>query len=223
MKISSRTKKSYDLTYANGYDKAYPSLEVVRLEKLFFKGIKGKVLDFGCGPGTNGIHFLQNGYKVTFCDISEYALNKLKKKIKLKGIKKNYNIINLSKNKNFFKKKKSFFDYVVCFSVFNNLGNKTNAIKYVKLFNKILKTNGKLIIDSNIEGKHNYKIINKKKNLYTTHPENNYFLQMFFPRKNDFIKIIKKSGFQVNNVGRAMFKIFDTSEDEIIISATKKR
>ena len=45
---------------------------------------------------------------------------------------------------------------------------------------------------------------------------------MFFPKKNDFIQIIKKNGFQVNDVGRAMFKIFDTSEDEIIISATKK-
>ena len=36
MKLISQTKKSYELTYANGYDKSYPSLEVVRLENLFF-------------------------------------------------------------------------------------------------------------------------------------------------------------------------------------------
>ena len=65
MKLIDQTKKSYELTYANGYDKSYPSLEVVRLENLFFKNQKGSVLDFGCGPGTNGIHFLKKGYNVT--------------------------------------------------------------------------------------------------------------------------------------------------------------
>ena len=44
---------------------------------------------------------------------------------------------------------------------------------------------------------------------------------MFFPSKDKFIEIIKKNGFEINDIGRAMFKIFDTFEDEIIISATK--
>ena len=92
MKLISQTKKSYELTYANGYDKSYPSLEVVRLENLFFNNPKGRVLDFGCGPGTNGIHFLKKGYNVTFCDLSENALKKLRKKLKLLKIKKNYKI-----------------------------------------------------------------------------------------------------------------------------------
>ena len=58
MKILKQTLKSYDKTYKNGYDKDYPSLELVRIEKIFFKK-KGNVLDYGCGPGTNGIHFLK--------------------------------------------------------------------------------------------------------------------------------------------------------------------
>ena len=44
---------------------------------------------------------------------------------------------------------------------------------------------------------------------------------MYFPTKNDFKNIIKKNGFKINDIGRAMFKIFDTKEDEVIISATK--
>ena len=101
MKVDKKTKKSYDLTYKNGYDKMYPSIEVVRLEKLFFKSKKGSVLDFGCGPGTNGIHFLNNGYKVTFCDISTEALKKVKRKIN-QIRKKNFSIINFSKSTDFF-------------------------------------------------------------------------------------------------------------------------
>ena len=36
MKISKKTKNSYETTYKDGYDKEYPSIELVRLEKLFF-------------------------------------------------------------------------------------------------------------------------------------------------------------------------------------------
>ena len=197
MKLIDQTKKSYEYTYANGYDKSYPSLEVVRLENLFFNNLKGSVLDFGCGPGTNGIHFLKKGYKVTFCDISENALK-------------------------FLKTKKKLFDYIICFSVFNNLGDQKNAEQYVKFFYDILKYNGKIIIDSNLKGKHNYKLVNRKKNLYTTNPNNNFKLKMYFPTRSVFIKIIKRNGFKINDIGRAMFKIFNTKEDEIIISATKK-
>ena len=46
------------------------------------------MLDFGCGPGTNGIHFLKKGYKVTFCDISINALKKVKEKIKKSKLRK---------------------------------------------------------------------------------------------------------------------------------------
>ena len=146
MKLIDQTKKSYEFTYANGYDKSYPSLEVVRLENLFFNNLKGSVLDFGCGPGTNGIHFLKKGYTVTFCDISENALKKLRKKLKSLKVKKNYKIINLSKNKKFLKTKKKLFDYIICFSVFNNLGDQRNAEQFVKFFYNILKFRFKYIL-----------------------------------------------------------------------------
>ena len=222
MKISKKTKNSYETTYKDGYDKDYPSIELVRLEKLFFNQKKGKALDFGCGPGTNGLHLLKKGYHVTFCDISDGALKKVKQKIKFNKIKKNYKIVNLSKNENYFSNKKSVFDYVICFSVFNNLGTKDDAIKYVKLFNEILKKEGKLIIDSNLEGKNNYKLIDKKRSIYTTHPDNDYRLQMFFPNRKSFIKIIKTNRFEIKDVGKAIFKVFNTFENEVIISAIKK-
>ena len=87
MKILSSTIKSYDSTYKSGYDKDYPSLELVRIEKIFFEK-KGSCLDFGCGPGTNGIHLLKKGYSLTFCDISKFALKKVKKKLENSKLKK---------------------------------------------------------------------------------------------------------------------------------------
>ena len=221
MKIFKSTKKAYDLTYLDGYDKDYPSLEVVRLEKLFFNNIKGEILDFGCGPGTNGLHFLKRGYKVNFCDISDYALKKVKKKIYESNIKKNFKVVNIYKNKDFFLNKISFYDYILCFSVFNKFGTKENANKYLTIFNNILKKNGKLIIDANLINKNNYKISNKK-NMYSTNSSNNYNLKMYFPKKEDFLNLVSKNGFKIVDVGRSMFKLFNSFEDEVIVCAIKK-
>ena len=220
MKILKQTLKSYDKTYKNGYDKDYPSLELVRIEKIFFKK-KGNVLDYGCGPGTNGIHFLKKGYNITYCDISDFALKKTKKKILELKIKKNFKLVNIAKNKSFFKNNLSCYDYVICFSVFNNFQNKEIAIKYVKKFQSLLKLNGKLIIDSNLKNKHNYKVVDKKRNLYTTNQSNSFDLKMFFPNRNEFINIINNCGFKICDIGYSNFKVFGSYEKEIIISAVK--
>ena len=221
MKVSLNTVKAYDATYKSGYDKDYPSLELVRIEKIFFKK-KGTVLDFGCGPGTNGIHLMKKGYDLTFCDISKFALKKVQKKISKLSNKKKFKIINLLEEKKFFTENSKKFDYIICLSVINNFKDKQTAIEYLKSFYNLLKKNGKLIIDSNLYNKHNYKLINKKKNLFTTNPKNNYQLNMFFPKKNEFINMVKSSGFKIKDIGISNFKVFNTFENEIILSVTKK-
>ena len=37
MQISKLTISAYEKTYLEGYDKNYPSIELVRIEKIFFK------------------------------------------------------------------------------------------------------------------------------------------------------------------------------------------
>ena len=221
MSILKSTVKSYESTYKSGYDKDYPSLELVRIEKIFFKE-KGKVLDFGCGPGTNGIHLLKKGYDITFCDISQLALKKVKKKLKNIKIKSKFKILNLTKNKKFFSLNKNKYDYVICLSVLNNFQSKKVTQEYLKKFYKILKPRGKLVVDSNLVNQHNYKLINKRKSLFSTNQNNNYTLKMFFPKKKEFLKLVKLSGFEINDIGLSNFKIFNTFEKEVIISATKK-
>jgi len=223
MEISELTRKSYENTYKKGYNKEFPSLGYSKIQKIFIKK-KGKLLDFGCGPGTNGLFFIQKDFHVTFCDIADFALKNLKKKLnKLNIPKSKYNLINLHKEPRYFDSKIRYFNYVICMSVFNNLGNKHNAIRYLELFNKVLKKNGKLIIDANLKGDHNYKRHKTKKGLYSTIPKNNFYLQMFFPKLSTFINIVNQTGFKINDIGKSMFKLFDTYENETIISATKKK
>ena len=50
--------------------KQYPSLELVRLEKIFFKRKQGKLLEYAFGSGCNTIHLLKCGYEVHGIDVS---------------------------------------------------------------------------------------------------------------------------------------------------------
>jgi cyclopropane fatty-acyl-phospholipid synthase-like methyltransferase len=220
MQIFKSTISAYEKTYKQGYDKQYP-----RIEKIFFKK-KGLVLDYGCGPGSNGIHLLQSGYDVVFCDISNIALKKLKLKLSKLGPKfqKKYKIVNILKQKNIFLEYKNKFDYVICMSVFNNFGNKKNAEEFIKRFNFILKKNGKLIIDTNLRNKHNYRRIKlKNKYYFTTNPKNLNYLEMYFPKNvNEFKILLQNNNFLIKDIGHSSFKVFSSHESEIIVSAVKK-
>ncbi len=225
MEISKTTISAYEKTYRQGYDKKYPSIELVRIEKLFFKR-KGLILDYGCGPGSNGIHFLLNGYKVIFCDISKIALNNLKKKLSKLDLKfqKKYKIINVLNETNLFRNYKEKFDYIICMSVFNNFPNKKIANRFLKKFNFMLKKKGKIVIDSNLRDKHNYKKIKRNNKIYfTTNPKNLNYLEMYFPKNvKEFKDLIQNNNFIVKDIGHSSFKIFSSHENEIIVSAVKK-
>lgn len=225
MQISKSTISAYEKTYLEGYDKNYPSIELVRIEKIFFKK-KGLVLDYGCGPGSNGIHFLLNGYNVIFCDISKTALNNLKKKLSKLDLKfqKKYKIVNVLNEPNLFENYKEKFDYIICMSVFNNFPTKKVADKFLKNFNSILKKNGKIVIDSNLKDKHNYKKIKRNKKFYfTTNPKNLNYLEMYFPKNiNEFKNLVQSNNFIIKDIGHSSFKVFSSHESEIIVSAIKK-
>ena len=108
-------------------------------------------------------------------------------------------------------------------SVFNNFENKNIAQFYLKNFYKLLKKRGKLVIDSNLDKKHNYKKIKKNKEIYyLTNPNNKNLFKMYFPKnKTDFINLIKGSGFKIKDVGYSSFKVFSNYENEILICAEK--
>ena len=107
---------------------------------------------------------------------------------------------------------------------FNNFPNKKVANKNLGNFNSILKKNGKLVIDSNLKDKHNYKKIKKNnKHYFTTNPKNSNYLEMYFPKNiNEFKGLVISNKFIIKDIGHSSFKVFSSQESEIIISAIKK-
>lgn len=220
--VPTLTLKAFNNLYKKGYDKMYPDINLVRIEKVFLKK-KGLLLDFGCGPGQNGLHFLKAGYKVCFTDISDVLIRRLKKKKEIVKNKNFYKIVNTAKESNFFLENKNKFNYIICMSVFNNFESKNIANFYLKNFYYILKKGGKLIIDSNLDNKHNYKKIKKNNKIYyLTNPNNKNLFKMFFPKtQNEFVSLIKKTGFKIKDVGYSNFKVFSNYENEVLVSAEK--
>ena len=167
-----------------------------------------------------------NGYNVIFCDISKTALNNLKKKLSKLDSKfqKKYKIVNVLNEPNLFENYKEKFDYIICMSVFNNFPTKKVADKFLKNFNSILKKNGKIVIDSNLKDKHNYKKIKRNKKFYfTTNPKNLNYLEMYFPKNiNEFKNLVQSNNFIIKDIGHSSFKVFSSHESEIIVSAIKK-
>lgn len=70
------------------WERNKPENELIRLIKE--KKIKGKVLDLGCGAGTQSIYLDKNGFKVTGLDISENAIKIAKQRANKEKVKINF-------------------------------------------------------------------------------------------------------------------------------------
>lgn len=213
------TVKSFEDLYNQGYDKEYPSIELVRIHKsILVKNFK-TLLDFGSGHGANGLHFVKHGFDVTFCDISKKAVDYSKKKVRKFSKKANY--IHL---KNYNQIKTKNFDVIVCMSVVNNLHSFKEMEKLIKIFYKILNNKGFLILDTNYI-KNNYKILKKisKNTIYTSlTKDNRKKFKMCFPKnRKQFLNILKKTKFKIKDIGHYSFKILNNYEKEEIFILKK--
>ena len=73
----------YDRIYSLGQNHKFPNLNLVRIQKNYFKEDYGTLLDFGCGSGENSKYLSECGYKVFSLDASKQALKIVRKKNKL--------------------------------------------------------------------------------------------------------------------------------------------
>ena len=202
--------------------KIYPSLELVRLEKMFFynKTKNKNLLEYGIGDGPNTEHLLKQGYTVHGIDISEGALQSTKKR--LQG--------NIDLNKNLFltklqinAKKLDFeddtFDYVVALSVLSLLGNLERINMLLSEFKRITKPGGKLILDINDQNSE-FSAGKKEvdKNVFSLGSENDNMECYCLEKEGDF-KGLLESFFIVEDVGFSGHKIFGKRINEWIACA----
>lgn len=122
--------------YANNVDSYIWRLKSHILDKYINPNKKLRILDYGCGEGSNLEYFLKNyQYDCYGVDTSVNAVNVCKKK-KLKNI-----ILiksNVEKNDDFFNKK---FDLIISINTLYYL-NKYDLQKRLKSFENVLKPNG---------------------------------------------------------------------------------
>ena len=128
-------------------NKDYPSLELVRLEKLFFKSKPGKILDYAIGGGCNAFHFIKKRYDLVGIDTNPYLKKLLKKVAEKKKLKMpKFQVLKANSKKLPFRD--NYFDYIYAFSVLSLLGDKTKISSLLSEFKRIIKPNGKIIIST---------------------------------------------------------------------------
>ena len=219
-----QTRDSFNDIYKKGYNKDYPSIELVRISNSLKINKSYKILDYGCGPGSNGLHFVNKGNIVTFVDVSEFALKNLKKKIpssKRKNVL--FDLVSPESTKLNFDRGK--FDLIICLSVYNNFVNRDHSNLMLKEFSRLLKKGGNLIIDFNLSD-NNYINLFDSKNIYQkkTIPNDTTEKQitMFFPSsKKIVLNDLKKNNFKVIDQGYSYWRVFNNFEHEIILTAQK--
>ena len=209
---------------AKGPLKKYPSLELVRLEKLFFKAKnKGKLLEYAFGGGCNTLHLLECGYKVYGLDVAKGALkstNKrmnnypvLKKKLKLDLLPLNATKIPYPDN---------YFTYGVALSILSLLGTESKVRTLLSELKRVMAPKGKIILDIN---DHDSEFSKGKKqiekNIFLAKPVDSEIKCFCLKNEKDFEDLIKDY-FNIEDVGYSSHKVFGRRINEWIICATKK-
>ena len=95
----------------------------------------------------------------------------------------------------------------------------------IKEFNRVLKKNGLLILDFNLSNNNYTTISNDKKNSQKKTLPNSSTkktISMYFPNsKSPVINDLKKSNFKLLDQGYSNWKVFNSFEHEIILTAKK--
>ena len=197
--------------------KDYPSLELVRLEKLFFEGKKGKILEYAFGSGCNTMFLLKKNYNVHAIDVSKNAYNNLEKK----KIKRNLKLYLLNKNAKRIPFKSNSFDYVLAMSILSLLGSEKKIRYLLKEFKRVLKPNGKIIVDINDQASEFSKNnLTRKKNIYASKIIDKKIYTYCLKSNSDFERLVKPY-FKIIDSGFSAHKVFGRQIKEFIICGEK--
>lgn len=131
------TKEYYDEIQKQRYSKFYPYL--IKLAE-FNEHPNEKVLEVGCGQGTDLLQFVKGGAKVWGVDLTEPAIKKTREMFKVYNYKVRLKHLD-AEDLNIFGD--NFFDVVYSFGVIHHTPNPQKMIDEI---HRVLKPNGKAII-----------------------------------------------------------------------------
>jgi SAM-dependent methyltransferase len=148
--VVKENKDKYDDIYRKGYDKRYPNLDLVRLERWWFKSKPGRLLEYGFGVGVNLIHMLECGYDIDAVEVSGEAVRIVEKKLKPRPeLAARARLKLLDPSATALPYGDATFDYILCLSVLSLLGTRDRVTQLLSEFRRVLKPGGKFLLDLN--------------------------------------------------------------------------
>lgn len=214
----------YDEIYANGYDKQYPNLDLVRLEGWYFKKKPGKVLDFACGTGVNMIHLAECGYTAVGVDAARESVRLVQRKLDARpGLAGRASALQLDPNDERLPFADGEFDYVVCMSVLSLLVDKARVEQLVAEFLRILKPGGKMIVDINgpeSDFAARGRFVSDDVFEYTLRPDQAEPLRCYCPKTAEaFATLFDR--FRVDDLGHVSFSYCGNDSHEFVACVSK--
>lgn len=216
--------EKWNAAYAEGSNKRYPNLDLVRLDAWFFKQ-PGTLLEYGFGCGVNLIHMLERGHKVEALDASTSARKIVEEKLaKRDDLQKQVNLHTIKVGDEQLPFPDESFDFVTCVSVLSLLGSREAVTAILKEFRRVLKPGGKLIVDINtpqsdfamIHAEHIGDYVYMHSGMSgkeVPHP-------CWCPPGEDFAETVGQV-FEIDTVGYSAHKYFDREINEALVCAHK--
>ena len=199
--------------------KIYPSLELVRLEKIFFQGATNdkKLLEYGVGDGPNTEHLLKQGYVIHGIDISEGAIKSTEKRLENNlELRKNLHLTKLPIDSEKLSFDNDTFDYIVAMSVLSLLGDIKRIYNLLSEFKRVAKSGAKIILDindQNSEFSAGKELVDK--NVFLMGPEDENMRCYCLENEEDFKNMLEKF-FKIKDIGYSGHKVFGRRINEWI-------
>lgn len=214
----------YEKVYSGGYDKRYPSLDLVRLEGWYFKKQPGKALDFACGTGVNMIHLLDCGYEVVGVDAAVESVKLVNRKLKARPeLAGRAAVLHMDPGVTQLPFANNEFDYVVCMSVLSLLESKERVAALIGEFFRIMKPGAKMIIDINGPASDfvtKGRFISNDVFEYYLRPDQTEPLRSYCPSdEKSFASMFDK--FSIDDLGHVSFKYCNNDSHEFIACVHK--
>jgi SAM-dependent methyltransferase len=214
----------YNKHYREGYDKKYPTLEVVRLEIWYFKKQLGTVLDYGCGTGANMLHLLERGYKVIGVDAATESIKLVTSKLESRPLLRERAALHLiGRDDERLPCDDDSCDYVICLSVLSLLQTRERIARLLREFRRVLKPGGKMIVDINgPDGSFAQKgrFVGDDTFEYFINKADEVPARFYCPKtKEAFVQLLE--GFVIDDVGHASFEYMGQASMEFLACAHK--
>ena len=215
----------WNAIFETGGDKAYPTLELVRLERWYWGGQKGRLLEYGFGSGANLIHLLKSGHDIDAIDVSPAAMVMVEKKVAALPAPSRVRLALLEPGARRLPYDDDVFDFVCCLSVLSLLASRARAERLLGEFLRVMKPGGKLIADINSptsDFARGSEDIGGGVYLFRGLSGTDAPVPTYCPSTPaEFVSLF--SGYQVDDVGYAAHKYGPSEIHEYLVCASKPR